>query len=732
MSPSLYRNRKAGWKDFRKFSGLEQIQKAYASGDYTTAIKFLDSLLNAGQNVNGEPGVSHEHIFLARAMCYQQLREFRHVLADTKEVIRTINSQNNSFQSNGSLNGHNINYQSIDQYICYLLALWLRSLAYESLEKWEQAKTDLELLKTLILGKTIKGIVSGSNGVLSTLIPNMDPLIVLSKSSSPTINMHCVVERLRRMSDLVAKENSCRNSVTQAFRLIDDDSSAYSDLAKKFHYRLLLRRPLHPNIHLNMWYTMDLMFVSEMGLFKREDMYGVEGYSLEIKMLEIGNGDALDEFEIQVRPMSPEACEWSGLTSTDWAGVQSNGKGGLEFRIVPANSNNRSDANNMFVSKGRNKKNNLHSNNLRKRFLYVYPKTKIISVNNSNNHYYDDDSNNMFINESKTINRTCHVDEHLLVPLAIGPINLVDCHRHSDSCANHHTASGIACIPADSQTVVSTNDPKFQISSSSLLSSSHSWSTSSECPSQSSKCLWSTDEYIIHSYRAFFLPNGKHLIIKELWDVGIPGKVWDSAFVMVKMIREKILKDRKLLDGKKILDLSTGTGFVGLYLAAFMTSLKKRGIKNGVKTHVILTDLEHALNLIRDNYSLNEHVLKVANNLSIEIKSLKWGDSSKARQLGVIDYVLASDVVYEPDLFDYLIQTLVTVCTPGHTKIFLGYKRRGLTKEEERSFFSKLQSRFTMSLLPDLDNAEDEGQIYIYELSRVATQTFSLNYGITT
>ncbi|CAG8613360.1 3422_t:CDS:2, partial [Gigaspora rosea] len=625
MSPSVYRNRKAGW---RKFSGLEQIQKAYASGDYTTAIKFLDSLLNAGQNVNGEPGVSHEHIFLARAMCYQQLRDFRYVLADTKEVIRTITSQNNSFQSNGSLNGHNINYQSIDQYICYLLALWLRSLAYESLEKWELAKTDLELLKALILGKTIKGIVSGSNGVFSSLIPNMDPLIVLSKSSSPTINMHCVVERLRRMSDLVAKENSCRNSVTQAFRLIDDDSSAYSDLAKKFHYRLLLRRPLHPNIHLNMWYTMDLMFVSEMGLFKREDMYGVEGYSLEIKILEIGNGDALADFEIQVRPMSPEACEWSGLTSTDWAGVQSNGKGGLEFRIVPANSNNRSDTNNI----------------------------------------------------------TCHVDEHLLVPLAIGPINLVDCHRHSDSCANHHTASGIAYIPADSQTVVSTNDPKFQISSS-LLSSSHSWSPSSECPSQSSKCLWSTDEYIIHSYRAFFLPNGKHLIIKELWDVGIPGKVWDSAFVMVKMIREKILKDRKLLDGKKILDLSTGTGFVGLYLAAFMTSLKKRGIKNGVKTQVILTDLEHALNLIRDNYSLNEHILKVANNLSIEIKSLKWGDSSKAGQLGVIDYVLASDVVYEPDLFDYLIQTLVTVCTPGHTKIFLGYKRRGLTKEEERSFF---------------------------------------------
>ncbi|CAG8722491.1 13153_t:CDS:2 [Dentiscutata erythropus] len=683
MSPSLYRNRKAGWENFRNFSGFEQFQKAYASGDYTTAIKFLESLLNSSQNVNGEPGVSHEHILLARAMCFQQLREFRHVLADTKEVIRTISSQNNSFQSNGSLNGHNINYQSIDQYICYLLALWLRSLAYESLEKWELAKADLELLKKLILGKTIKGIASGSNGVLSSLIPNMDPLIVLSKSSSPTINMHCVVERLRRMSDLVAKENSCRNSVTQAFRLIDDDSSAYSDLAKKFHYRLLLRRPLHPNIHLNMWYTMDLMFVSEMGLFKREDMYGLEGYALEIKMLEIGNEDAIDEFEIQVRPMSPEACEWSGLTSTDWAGVQSCGKGGLEFRIVPANFNNGSDAKKVSVSKSRNKKNNLHSNNIRTRFLYVYPTMKI----------------------------------HLLVPLAIGPIHLVDCHRHSDSCANHHTASGIACISTDSQTVVSANDPKFQISSS-LLSSSHSWSPPPECPPQSSKCLWSTDEYIIHSYRAFFLPNGKHLIIKELWDIGIPGKVWDSAFVMVKMIRDKILKDRKLLDGKKILDLSTGTGFVGLYLAAFMASLKKRGKRNGVKTRVILTDLEHALNLIRDNNSLNKHVLEVVNCVSIEIESLKWGDSSKAKQLGVVDYVLASDVVYEPDLFDSLIQTLVTVCTPGHTKIFLGYKRRGLTKEEERSFFSKLQSKFRMSLLPDLENAADEGQIYIYELSK--------------
>ncbi|CAG8571940.1 12134_t:CDS:2 [Cetraspora pellucida] len=687
MSPSLYRNRNAaGWKDFRKFSGLEQIQKAYASGDYATAIEILNSLLNVGQNSNGEPGVSHEHVLLARAMCFQQLREFEHVLADTVEVVRTVSLQNNSSQSNGSLNGYSDSYQSIDQYICCLLALWLRSLAFEALEKWEQAKNDLELLKTLILGKPVKSIVSGSDGVLSSLIPSMDPLIVLSKSSLPTINMHCVVDRLRRISDLVAKENSRRNSATEAFRLIDDDSSAYSDLAKKFHYRLLLRRPLHPYIHLNMWYTMDLMFVSEMGLFKREDMYGVEGYSLGIKMLEIGNDGVIDEFEVQVRPMSPEACEWSGLTSTDWAGVQSGGKGGLEFRIVHANSHsnaseNGSDANDVPISKGRNKKNKLHSNNIQ-RFLY-----------------------------------------HLLVPLAIGPIDLVDCHSHSDSCAHHHTASGISCISAESQTVVSANDPKLQISSS-LRSSSHSWSSSPQCPPPSSmktKCLWSTDEYIIHSYRAFFLPNGKHLIIKELWDVGIPGKVWDSAFVMVKMIRDMILKDLKLLYGKRILDLSTGTGFVGLYLAAFMasmTSLKKIGIKRGVKTHVILTDLDHALNLIRDNYSLNNHVLGVMNSVSIEIESLKWGDTSKAKQLDAIDYVFASDVVYEPDLFDSLIQTLVTVCTPGRTKIFLGYKRRGLTKEEETCFFSKLQSRFRMSLLPDLENVADEGQIYIYELCR--------------
>ncbi|CAG8538769.1 14383_t:CDS:2 [Racocetra fulgida] len=589
MSPSLYRNRNvAGWKDFRKFSGLEQIQKAYASGDYTTAIEILNSLLNAGQNSNGEPGVSHEHVLLARAMCFQQLREFEHVLADTVEVVRAVSPPNNSSQSNGSLNGLSDNYQSIDQYICCLLALWLRSLAFEALEKWEQAKNDLELLKTLILGKPIKSIMSGSDGVLSSIIPSMDPLIVLSKSSLPTINTHCVVDRLRRISDLVAKENSRRNSVTEAFRLIDDDSSAYSDLAKKFHYRLLLRRPLHPYIHLNMWYTMDLMFVSEMGLFKREDMYGVEGYSLGIKMLEIGNDDAIDEFEVQVRPMSPEACEWSGLTSTDWAGVQSGGKGGLEFRIVPASSRsnaseNGSDANNAPISRGRNKKNN-----------------------------------------------------------------------------------GISCISAESQTVVSANDPNLQISSS-LWSSSHSWSSSPQCPPQSSmktKCLWSTDEYIIHSYRAFFLPNGKHLIIKELWDVGIPGKVWDSAFVMVKMIRDMILKDLKLFYGKRILDLSTGTGFVGLYLAAFMTSLKKIGIKNGVKTHVILTDLDHALNLIRDNYSLNKDVLEMINNVSIEIGSLKWGDTSKAEQLDVIDYVLASDVVYEPDLYLRIVQMILYTVGP--------------------------------------------------------------------
>jgi len=235
------------------------------------------------------------------------------------------------------------------------------------------------------------------------------------------------------------------------------------------------------------------------------------------------------------------------------------------------------------------------------------------------------------------------------------------------------------------------------------------------------KSPWSIDDCLVDNYRGFELPRGKYLIIKELWDAGIPGKVWDSAFIMVQMIEDKIRRHRNLFSGKRILDLSTGTGFVGLYLASLLSTTQsdEAGDKmNNLKTNITLTDLDYALKLVRGNLALNKHILDFNSKVTVDVDSLQWGDLMKAEKFGVLDYVFASDVVYEPELFDPLVQTLISMCTPGHTKIYLGYKKRGLTKDEETRFFDKLQTHFQKSVVQGLGNLAEEGKVNVYELSR--------------
>ena len=58
------------------------------------------------------------------------------------------------------------------------------------------------------------------------------------------------------------------------------------------------------------------------------------------------------------------------------------------------------------------------------------------------------------------------------------------------------------------------------------------------------------------------------------------------------------------------------------------------------------------------------------------------------------------------------------MCTPGRTKVYLGYKRRGLTKDEETRFFGKLRNKFQVSVVQGLGNLAEEGKVNVYALSR--------------
>jgi len=118
------------------------------------------------------------------------------------------------------------------------------------------------------------------------------------------------------------------------------------------------------------------------------------------------------------------------------------------------------------------------------------------------------------------------------------------------------------------------------------------------------------------------------------------------------------------------LELGSGTGYLGITLASRLVP----------PFTLILTDLPDVLPLLNRNVSNNTH----ANTDHIVVEPLGWGNSVHSECINSkykIDLVIASDLVYFPELFDPLIKTLLEICSE-ETVVVFGYKVRAQWKEE--------------------------------------------------
>lgn len=75
--------------------------------------------------------------------------------------------------------------------------------------------------------------------------------------------------------------------------------------------------------------------------------------------------------------------------------------------------------------------------------------------------------------------------------------------------------------------------------------------------------LWnhsSIPDMVYEGYRVFSTSEQPpvNIAIHEMWDSGIPGKIWDSALVMLDVIKNMIEYHPEYIDQKHILDLSAG------------------------------------------------------------------------------------------------------------------------------------------------------------------------------
>lgn len=141
------------------------------------------------------------------------------------------------------------------------------------------------------------------------------------------------------------------------------------------------------------------------------------------------------------------------------------------------------------------------------------------------------------------------------------------------------------------------------------------------------------------------------------FSIGIGGKVWDSSYVLVDYLlssSESVGSNGlKLLRGKRVVELGSGTGALGFTLSMFEPS------------SCILTDLGNVVPLLTSNLELNcliqphQHVVQTLRN-NFKCHELAWGVNTQHLSQQV-DVIVASDVVYDPTLYEPLCNTLLSM-----------------------------------------------------------------------
>ena len=155
-----------------------------------------------------------------------------------------------------------------------------------------------------------------------------------------------------------------------------------------------------------------------------------------------------------------------------------------------------------------------------------------------------------------------------------------------------------------------------------------------------------------------FEKQNKKLIIKQNLDIGYAGSVWDASLVLIYFFKKQIdlynnnnndLNSKILFfpKNKTILELGAATGLNGFTC----------GILGAKKLY--LTDKGGCCELLKKNYEINKS--NFDDNLEVTIQELDWtceNQRSMIKDKDNIDYIVGSDLVWNPKLRQPLVDTI--------------------------------------------------------------------------
>jgi len=134
-------------------------------------------------------------------------------------------------------------------------------------------------------------------------------------------------------------------------------------------------------------------------------------------------------------------------------------------------------------------------------------------------------------------------------------------------------------------------------------------------------------------------------------------KIWDAGHAFSRLLTN----NSDSLCGKQVLELGSGTGIVGLTAAA-----------EGAM--VCLTDgAKSLLPMLKANVEENDLQHRA------RVRCLQWGNEEEIAAVaseGPFDMIIGSDLLYSPESFPELVDTLAALCIVERTEVVLVYPAR--------------------------------------------------------
>lgn len=157
-------------------------------------------------------------------------------------------------------------------------------------------------------------------------------------------------------------------------------------------------------------------------------------------------------------------------------------------------------------------------------------------------------------------------------------------------------------------------------------------------------------------------------------------RVWPTAIPLLKELL--LLNSRNNQKRPSVIELGAGCGLLGMGMAL------SNQFRRVVLTDVTTEWLEH-------NVARNEQLI---DRNCFEIRALRWGDHQSLRDGDqVFDWIVGSDILYDPSSHAALATTLRGLTGSTSTEIFIAYPNR---QQDEEHFLSHLAGEFEVEITP--------------------------------